>query len=173
MKEIAQMVRDHIFQTVLKKAPKERIEELLRSVKCNKTVEVFRTGKEFSYFDLLDLLDATGIDVGMTIRMRDGEEVTFFPAHNFGETGGKPGTPWENKAAKKPYEAYEYNRGAITTPHWHPHEGGAHKQRLYQQGNLYAAEDDDALDEDGEDVIGLKARTATPGKITLVEKPCG
>jgi len=113
MKEISQMVRDHIFRTVLKKAPKERIAEMLRSVKCHKDVEVFRNGQEFTFYDLLDLVDAAGIDIGFTIRMRDGEEVTFYPGHNFGKTGGEDGTPHEKRAAKKPYEyqntTYDYN----------------------------------------------------------------
>lgn len=113
MKEISQMVRDHIFRTVLKKAPKERIAEMLRVVNCHKSVETFRDGPEFSFYDLLDLVDAAGIDIGFTIRMRDGEEVTFYPGHNFGKTGGKNGTPHENRVAKKPYEyentTYDYN----------------------------------------------------------------
>jgi hypothetical protein len=100
------MVRDHVFRTVLKKAPKERIEEMLKTVKCHKSVEVFRNGTEFSFYDLLDLVDAAGIDIGLTIRVRDGEEVTFFPGHNFGGTGDGNGTPRENRVAKKPYEPY-------------------------------------------------------------------
>jgi hypothetical protein len=106
MKELSQMVRDYVFRTVLKKAPKERIEEMLKTVKCHKSVEVFRDGSEFGFYDLLDLVDAAGIDIGLTIRVRDGEEITFYPGHNFGGTGGKNGTPQEKRAAKKPYEPY-------------------------------------------------------------------
>ncbi len=109
MKELSQMVRDHIFRTVLRKAPKERIEEMLRSVKCHKSVEIFRDGVDFTFYDLLDLVDAAGIDIGLTIRIRDGEEVTFYPGHNFGETGGKNGTPREKRAAKKPFETHVYD----------------------------------------------------------------
>lgn len=138
MKELSQMVRDYIFRTVLKKAPKEQIEEMLRSVKCHKAVATFRDDPEFSFYDLLDLVDAAGIDIGVTIRTRDGEEVTFFPAHNFGETGGKNGTPREKRVAKKPYE--------YTAPAYQHHRGGAHQQQYYQsqqqQGGLYAQDDD-------------------------------
>jgi hypothetical protein len=106
MKELSQMVRDHVFRTVLKKAPPERIEEMLKTVKCHKSVEVFRDGAEFGFYDLLDLVDAAGIDIGLTIRVRNGEEITFYPGHNFGGTGGKNGTPREKRVAKKPYEPY-------------------------------------------------------------------
>ncbi len=115
MKEISQMVREHVFRTVLKKASDSRIEEMLRGVNCHKTPEVFRTGKDFGLYDLLDLVDAVGIDIGFTVRMRDGEELTFFPSRNFGQTGGRNGTPREKRVATKPYEskgaAYDY-RGA-------------------------------------------------------------
>ncbi len=115
------MVRDHVFRTVLKKAPKERIEEMLKTVNCYKSVETFRHGIDFGLYDLLDLVDAAGIDIGITIRMRDGEEITFYPGHNFGKTGGRNGTPHEKRVAKKPYE-YEntvydsraHPRGAIS-----------------------------------------------------------
>lgn len=154
MKEISQMVRDHIFRTVLKKAPKERIAEMLRVVNCHKSVEVFRDGPEFTFYDLLDLVDAAGIDIGFTIRMRDGEEVTFYPGHNFGKTGGENGTPHEKRVAKKPYEyqttTYDYNtnrgrngvaKSAVAglglvdqrTGHRHPNQG---------LGGVYAPEED-------------------------------
>ena len=114
------MVRDHVFRTLLKKAPKERIEEMLKTVNCYKSVETFRHGIDFGLYDLLDLVDAAGIDIGITIRMRDGEEITFYPGHNFGKTGGRNGTPHEKRVAKKPYEydnqTYDYRahpQGAI------------------------------------------------------------
>ena len=104
MKELSQMVRDHVFRTVLKKAPKERIEEMLKTVKSYKSAEAFRYGADFGFFDLMDLVDAVGLDIGVSIRMRDGEEVTFYPGQNFGETGGEDGTLHERRVAKKPYE---------------------------------------------------------------------
>jgi hypothetical protein len=104
VKEIAQMVREHVFRTTLRDIPDPQLREMLSSVKNHKTIEIFRDGKEFAWFDLLDLVDFCGIDLGITIRMRDGEEVTFYPGHNFGETGTCAGTPQEEKVAKKPYE---------------------------------------------------------------------
>jgi len=157
MKEVSQMVRDYVFQTALKKAPKERIEEMLKTVKCHKSVEVFRNGTEFSFYDLLDLVDAAGIDIGITVRMRDGEEVTFYPGHNFGKTGGKNGTPREKRVAKKPYEAYtpnhDYraNRGHVTgaaNPAWNRNAAG--RQVAGRTGGLYAQDDDN----DGVDLLG-------------------
>lgn len=143
------MVRDHIFRTVLKKAPKERIEEMLRSIKCHKSVEVIRGGADFSFYDLLDLVDAAGIDIGLTIRTRDGEEVTFYPGQNFGETGGKNGTPREKRAARKPYDptpTYDYRAQNRMAAQFGAH--GSESQlpmvnHLAQHGGLYAQDDDD------------------------------
>jgi hypothetical protein len=116
MKEVSQMVRDYVFRTALKKAPKERIEEMLKTVGCHKSVEVFRFGPEFGIHDLMDLVDAAGIDIGITIRLRDGEEVTFYPGHNFGKTGGQNGTPREKLVAKKPYEYENYANNYQANP---------------------------------------------------------
>lgn len=144
------MVRDYIFRTVLKKAPKERIEEMLAVVKCRKSVESFRNGEDFSFYDLLDLVDAVGIDIGLTIRVRGGEEVTFYPGQNFGETGGENGTPHEKRVAKKPYEptVIAYERPARSQFHG---KTSAHNPvplvtRLSQSNGLYAQDDDEVTD---------------------------
>ena len=146
MKELSQMVRDHVFRTVLKKAPKERIKEMLKTVNCNKSVETFRDGPEFGFYDLLDLVDATGIDIGISIRMRNGEEVTFYPGHNFGKTGGKNGTPREKLAARKPFE-YETPAYDYSTQHGHGGVGSLahHRRRALAVGcgGLYTQDDDD------------------------------
>jgi hypothetical protein len=159
VKEVAQMVRDYIFQTTLKKAPEARIHEMLQNVKCNKPVKVFRSGKDFGYFDLLDLLDMTGIDLGLTIRLTGGEEVTFYPGHNFGETGLGLGTPQEKKAAKKPFESPHCGPH---TPHWQ-NQGGAAVRRFYDEaiGGSPGLDLDDPEDDAGDDIIGPKALPST------------
>ncbi len=144
------MVRDHIFRTVLKKAPKERIEEMLRSIKCHKSAASFRDGVDFSFYDLLDLVDAAGIDIGLTIRTRDGEEVTFYPGQNFGETGGKNGTPHEKRAARKPYEHtathdYRYQNQLAATRARNAGSQLPMMNRFAHSGGLYAQDDDDEL----------------------------
>ncbi len=174
MKELSQMVRDHVFRTVLKKAPKERIEEMLKTVKCYKSVETFRYGADFGFFDLMDLVDGVGLDIGISIRMRDGEEVTFYPGHNFGETGEESGTPHEKRVAKKPYE-YENLAHDYCT---YPGRNGAAKsavaglglvdQRAGRSplreglGGVYAPEDDD-------DEIGAVVQRIGP---VISEHPC-
>ena len=156
MKEVSQMVRDYVFRTALKKAPKERIEEMLKTVGCHKSVEVFRFGPEFGIHDLMDLVDAAGIDIGITIRLRDGEEVTFYPGHNFGKTGDRNGTPREKRVAKKPYEYENYTHNCQANPgrngvHTPPRTGGRAwlAGRSHAVGGmagcagLYAQDDDD------------------------------
>ena len=113
-REVAQMVRDHLFRTVFRRAPAERIQEVLRAAKCHKTPDFMRHGTEFTFLDLLDLLDGAGVDLGLSIRTRDGQETTFWPGRNFGPTGSLDGTPHEALKATRDHDnfAHAHNRGA-------------------------------------------------------------
>jgi hypothetical protein len=101
LREAATMVRDYLFQNLFRHYSDEQLQEITRH--SHKAISAIRHGSA-TMWDLMDLLEGAGIDIGLTIRTRDGEKVTFFPGVNFGPMSSGAGDGQEKKVAKKSFD---------------------------------------------------------------------
>lgn len=75
------MIRDWFFKTVLKGVSDYTLQSLFGG--SPHALYQIRDAKAY-WHDVMRLCQATGTDMGIALRLRNGQEITFFPSVNFG-----------------------------------------------------------------------------------------
>jgi len=101
-RKASEMVIDYFLRTEFAGLDVEQLVE--RTGFSRHIAESMLEMKNLMFQDVLQACEATGIDIGLTIRLQDGREVTFFPSQNFGigaaPREGRPAKAEEQKETK-------------------------------------------------------------------------